>query len=234
MGKLYAYPKTCEFGRIVSKAKIFASAKPNAAMREKFTEQITQIRWSHKLYEKGLNLAGSANVPEIQIFTITLKTKDYDESLLRHIDKAIGYPIIFELRFEGEINMVAAYKRPPEKAASKGNGKWIAGDYYQSGWQDAGAERTPLPTALNLETLYAHMIRALMPIEARDGEGLSAQADRIAAIKTQEKRCQQLETKIRKEKQFNRRLQFNEELNTAKKRLYFLTDQLHTESLNMR
>ncbi|MCF6221737.1 MAG: DUF4391 domain-containing protein [Robiginitomaculum sp.] len=209
---MFAYPKPCEFGRIVSKAKIFASAKPNAAMREKFTEQITQIRWSHKLYEKGLNLAGSANVPEIQIFTIALKTKDYDENILRHIDKAIGYPIIFELRYKDEINMAAAYKRPPET----GSGKWIIGDYYRGGWQQADAERLTLPTALNLEALYGHMIRALMPVPARAGESLSAQAERIAAIRTQKKTCQNLKSKVNKEKQFNRRVEFNQKLKAAK------------------
>lgn len=212
---LLEYPKSCSFDRIVSKAKIFSAARPSARMREKFTEQISQIRWSYKLYEKGLNLSGNVQVPEIQIFTISLKTQNIDFSILNHIDKAIGYPIIFELKFEDQINIVAAYKRPPEN----NSGKWVCSDYYESGWLDDSAYRMPLPLALNLESLYTNMIRSLMPHSARPNESLNQHAERIVEIKKHKKACDRLKSKINKEKQFNRRLAYNQELKAAQENL---------------
>ena len=224
MSAFYAYPKSCAFGRVVSKTKLFGAAKASPALREKFTQQVSQIRWAYKLYPEGLNLAASAAVPEIQIFAITLKTSDIDLAVLSHIDKAISYPIIFELSYEGRVKIMAAYKRPPETA----RGNWVCSDYFETDWHDAQiASETPraqLPVAVNLEGLYIQMIRALMPYPAREGETLQAQADRIAEIKNKEKTCAQLKSKVSKEMQFNRRVAVNHDLKRAEQDLIVLKE----------
>jgi len=219
MSAFYAYPISCAFGRVVSKAKLFGAAKASHALKEKFAQQVSQIRWAYKLYPEGLNLAASTAVPEIQIFTIALKTPDIDLVVLSHIDKAISYPIIFEISYEGRVKVMAAYKRPPETA----RGNWVCSDYFETDWHesDSGLEnlRAQLPVALSLESLYGQLIRALMPYAAREGETLQMHAERIMAIKSQAKKCLRLETKVSKEKQFNRRLEINQELNEANYRL---------------
>ena len=215
MSGLYAYPKSCSFVRVVSKAKLFAAARASASLRGKYIEQISQIRWAYKLYPKGLNLVGSKSVPEIQIFTIALKTPEIDKAILSHIDKAVTYPIVFEVSFEGRVKVIAAYKRPSDA----GRGQWVCSDYFETNWQDAHAPRAPLPIALNLEGLYSQLIRSLMPYPAKEDEAVQAQADRIADIKTQKKTCEQLKSKVSKEKQFNRRVAFNQELKLAELKL---------------
>lgn len=219
MSAFYDYPKLCAFGRVVSKTKLFAAAKVSPALREKFTQQVSQIRWAYKLYPEGLNLTASNAVPEIQIFAIALKTPDIDLAVLSHIDKAVSYPIIFELSCEGRVKIMAAYKRPPDTA----RGNWICSDYFETDWRegnsDLEAPRVQLPVALNLESLYGQLIRALMPYPAREGETLQTQAERIRAIKNQKKACQRLESKVSKETQFNRRVAYNSELNDANARL---------------
>lgn len=219
MSGLYAYPKSCAFGRVVSKAKLFGAAKAGVSLREKYTQQVSQIRWAYKLYPEGLNLTGSQAVPEIQIFNVALKTLNIDQVILSHIDKAVTYPIIFEVAFEGRVKALAAYKRPSDA----GRGQWVCSDYFETDWQDSHSQRAPLPIALNLEGLYSHLIRSMMPYTAKEGENLQAQADRIAEIKTQKRTCEQLKSKVSKEKQFNRRVAFNQELKAAEMRLGELT-----------
>jgi len=218
--RLYAYPKSCAFGRVVSKAKLFTAAKATASLREKYTEQISQIRWAYKLYPEGLNLAGSKAVPEIQIFTLALRTPELDQSLLAHIDKAVAYPIVFELTFKGCVKTIAAYKRPPET----GHAYWVSSDYYETDWTENDTIRTSLPVALNLAGLYSQIIRGLMPYPSREGESIQDQADRISEIKTQERTCERLKSKVSKEKQFNRRVAFNKDLKVAEARLAELTE----------
>ncbi len=220
MSRLYAYPKSCAFGRVVSKAKLFAAAKATASLRERYTEQISQIRWAYKLFPEGLNLAGSKAVPEIQIFTLALKTPDLDQSVLTHIDKAVAYPVIFELSFERHLKTIAAYKRPPET----GHAHWVTSDYYETDWTESDAIRTSLPVALNLAGLYTQIISGLMPYPSREGESIQDQADRISEIKTQERTCERLKSKVSKEKQFNRRVAFNQDLKVAEARLSELTE----------
>ena len=215
MSGLYAYPKSCAFGRVVSKAKLFGAAKASASLREKYSQQVSQIRWAYKLYPEGLNLTGSQNVPEIQIFTIALKTPDIDQAILAHIDRAVTYPIIFELTFQERIKIVASYKRPPETA----RGQRVCSDYFDSQWHDSHVLRDPLPIALELEGLYGQLIRALMPYPPRNGETLQAQMNRIAEIKRQKRICKRLEVKAGKEKQFNRRVKLNDLLLIAKEEL---------------
>jgi hypothetical protein len=219
MNGLYAYPKSCAFGRVISKAKLFGAAKAGTSLREKYTQQVSQIRWAYKLYPEGLNLTGSQTVPEIQIFSVALKTPNIDQVILSHIDKAVTYPIIFEVTFEGRVKTLAAYKRPSDT----GRGQWVCSDYFETEWRDSHSPRAPLPIALNLEGLYRHLVRALMPYPAKEGESLQAQATRIAEIKTQEKTCEQLKSKVSKEKQFNRRVAYNQELKAAETKLGELT-----------
>ena len=218
MSGLYAYPKSCAFGRVVSKAKLFAAARASASLREKYIEQISQIRWAYKLYPEGLNLVGSKSVPEIQIFAIALKTPEIDKAILSHIDKAVTYPIIFEVSFAGRVKVIAAYKRPSDA----GRGHWACSDYFETNWQDAHTPRAPLPIALNLEGLYSQLIRSLMPYPAREGENLQAHADRIGEIKIKERACEQLKSKVSKEKQFNRRVAFNADLKASERELEIL------------
>jgi len=220
MSGLYAYPKSCAFGRVVSKAKLFAAARAGASLRDKYIEQITQIRWAYKLYPEGLNLTASQAVPEVQIFTVALKTPDLDQTILSHIDKAVTYPIIFEVSYEGRVKIIAAYKRPSDA----GRGLWVSSDYFETEWQNNQAPRAPLPIALNLEGLYSQLIRALMPYPAKGTETVQAQADRIAEIKAQERTCEQLKSKVNKEKQFNRRVAFNQDLKIAEMKLSDLMD----------
>lgn len=219
MSGLYTYPKSGAFGRVVSKAKLFGAAKASTSLREKYTQQVSQIRWAYKLYPEGLNLAGSQAVPEIQIFTIALKTPVLDHAILSHIDKAVTFPIIFELSYEGRVKIIAAYKRPSDA----GRGQWVCSNYYETEWQDINSLRTPLPIALNLEGVYSQLIRSLMPYPVKEGETVQAQANRITEIKIQERTCEQLKSKVSKEKQFNRRVAYNRKLKAAEMRLAELT-----------
>src|SRR5690606_3710874 len=99
-------------------------------------------------------------VPEIQIFSIQLKTPELHGDVLRCIDGAIPFPIVFELTFDGRTQVTAAYKRPNEADASR----WVLSDYFASGWLPTGSERTAMPVALHLGGLYEQLLRRLIPL----------------------------------------------------------------------
>lgn len=116
---LFAWPSKAAVARPVAKAKIYAHAKPTAALRALFVDQVASITWAYKLAPETINLPVKPDVLEIEVFKTALKLPDVNHSVLRCIDKAIPFPILFVLRYDGHNQPVAAYKRPSD-AATRG------------------------------------------------------------------------------------------------------------------
>lgn len=214
---LYAYPPKAYFGRTLPKNKLYANAKITAALKQKFIDQIDKIVWEYKLSPETVNLPGKTNAPEIQVFTISLREAEIREDVLRCIDNAIPFPIIYELIYEQRIKIKAAYKRPSDADS----GKWVTETYFETDWQSAQAEREALPVALDLEVLYEKMLRALMPA-ITGGETLRAQVAQLAEIQSRRNELEKLESRIKKEKQFNRKMELNAELRKLKNEIALL------------
>ncbi|MCB0331079.1 MAG: DUF4391 domain-containing protein [Bdellovibrionales bacterium] len=212
---LFDYPKKTAFNRVLPKSKIYAYSKPSRSIRQRFVDEVDQIVWKYKLSPETLNLRATKSVPEIQVFGISLRTEEVSESVLRTIDKAISFPIFYELTFEDHLKVVAAYKRPSDADSAK----WVVDTYFSSDWGNTKVVRDSLPVALSLGSLYEQMLRRLIDIEAKPGESLKKQVERIAAIRGKEAECKKLEQRLGREKQFNRKVELNRELRTCKEEI---------------
>ncbi|WP_417381905.1 DUF4391 domain-containing protein [Gimesia sp.] len=212
---MFLYPKQAAFGKVLPKSKIYQHARPTRRVQKLFVDQVSRIIWHYKLSPETVNLPSRPGVPEIHIFTIELKAGKLDEAVLRCIDKAIIFPIFYELVFEDRVREMAAFKRPSDAYSSK----WVVGDYFDTEWQPRDELRGPLPVSLDLAGLYEQMLRRLMPFPARDGESLKAQVERLATARTKENQCCKLEARLEREKQFNRKVELNAELRAVKNEL---------------
>ena len=223
---LIDYPERARVGRVVPKNRIMVSGAPGRRVRDQLTTQVARITWQYKLAQETLNLKGSKAVPEIQIFRLALKpagvSDDLPVEVLKCIDRAIGFPLIFELsssREEGAprdaIRVAATYKRPSEADASK----WVIDNYFATDWLPADTSRAPLPVALDLPRLYEQLLRELLPIQARPGESMAALLERHGRITAKQRECRRLEARIQREKQFNRKVDLNRQLRALKAEL---------------
>lgn len=219
---LFAYPPQAAFNRVLPKNKIYAHAKPTRRLQQRFASEVAQIVWQFKLAPETIRLAAKPGVPELQVFTIRLTDKganEFTEDLLRCIDRAIAFPIIFELLAGERIQAVAAYKRPSEADSTK----WVVGDYFATEWLPAGVERSPLPVALDLGALYRLLLGRIMPHPARDGETLQEHADRLGRIRSLEREREKLEIRLGREKHFNRKVEINAQIRALQAPLDELT-----------
>lgn len=191
--------------------KVYDHAKPSNAVREKFVAQIDKIVWQYKLAPETVNLPSRSDVPEIQVFTIALKTPELSEDVLRCIDQAIPFPIFYQLTFEDRIKTKAAYKRLNEADT----GKWVVDGYFETGWQPNSIERSELSIALDLAGLYEQMLRRRLPLPPRAGKTLKAQVERLGQIRIK-KECRKMTARLNKEKQFNRKVELNAQLRQLK------------------
>ena len=216
----FAWPAQAAVNRPVPKTKIYAHAKPTAALRALFVEQVESITWAYKLAPETINLPAKPDVPEIEVFEIALKLPDVSHSVLRCIDKAIPFPILFVLRHNGRSQAIAAYKRPSDAAS----GQWVLGDYHAAPWQKDDAPRAALPVALDLQGLYEQLVRQHLAIAARPGESLRDQLDRLAALAAKQTAAAKLEARLAQEKQFNRKIEINAQLRTVRTELHALSE----------
>jgi hypothetical protein len=216
---MFAYPKQAEINRVVPKTKIYAHAKVSKRIKELFVTQVGEILWKYKLSPETINLPARNGINEIQVFEIVLKTPELDVDVLQAIDKAIPFPLVFQLTHEGQVRFAAAYKRPSDADASK----WVIEASFQTELQPAAAERSPLPVALDLAGLYEHIVRCHIPLPPRPGEGLAAHVARFNELEAKKKTRQQLETRLGQEKQFNRKVELNAALRSLSQELQTLT-----------
>jgi hypothetical protein len=212
---LFAWPRQAKVDRPVAKTKIYAHAKPSAALRAMFVEQVESITWAYKLSPETINLPAKAGVPEIEVFEVALKLPDISHLVLRCIDKAIPFPILFNLRFDGRTRPVAAHKRPSDAASDQ----WVVGDYHAAPWQSDDVVRPALPVALDLLGLYEQLLRQHFALPARLGESLRAQLDRLSALAAKQVAAAKLESRLNAEKQFNRKVEINAQLRTIRHEL---------------
>ncbi|KGP03313.1 methyl-accepting chemotaxis protein [Alcaligenes faecalis] len=209
---LIAYPKQAAFGRVLPKSKIYEHSGANTRLKELFVEQVEQIVWQYKLAPETINLPARPGVPEIQIFSIQLKTPELHADVLRCIDGAIPFPIVFELTFDGRTQVVAAYKRLNEADSSR----WVLSDYFASDWLPMDSERTAMPVALHLGGLYEQLLHRLIPLPARPQETLAELVARVEQAQAKQREVDKTSARLAKEKQFNRKVEINAQLRQLK------------------
>lgn len=219
----FQYPKAAAFGRVVPKSRIYEHAGVGTTLRDLFVTQVDQIVWKYKLAPETMNLAATKAVTEIQVFGISLRSGELDEEVLCAIDRAIPFPLIFELSWSGKRKAVAAFKRPSDADSTK----WVVSAYFATDWAPDEAPRRPLPVALDLGGLYDALITALMPEAAAKGEqagkDIQARVARMEAIRAKTREVDRIKVRLAREKQFNKRVAINAELRAAKGALQALS-----------
>lgn len=211
----FDYPKAAAFGRVVPKTRIYEHAGAGTALKDLFVTQVDQIVWKFKLAPETINLAATRAVSEIQVFGISLRTSKLDEEVLRAIDRAIPFPLLFELTWSGKRKAVAAFKRPSEADSAK----WVVSEYFATDWKPDDATRQPLPVALNLGGLYDAILTAMMPASKAAGEDIQTRVARMEAIRAKTREVDRIKARLAREQQFNRRVAINAELRVARQAL---------------
>lgn len=214
------YPPQAAFGRTIPKIKIYDNGSVSTRLKELFVKQVEQIVWQYKLAPETIHLSARPDVPEIQILQIQIKVPELHHDVLRCIDQAVPFPLIFELAFQDRNQVVAGYKRASVSAA----GDWAISEYFSTGWLPAGTERTAMPMALHLGGLYEQLLQRLVPLVPRPQEPLIELVARASRIRSLRSEVAKTVSKLETEKQFNRKVEINSTLRKLKCDLELLGD----------
>lgn len=238
---LYDWPRASAFGRVIPKTKIYEHSTATGALKDLFVRAVDQIIWSHKLAPETINLAATPAVAELQVFRIVQREPVLSLEVLRAIDRAIPFPLLFELAQGGKIKLVAAYKQPvvtPKGETDRT--KWVLGDYFEGDWLPEDAPRRALPVALTLGALYEQLLEPLVEVQTArlvqshavaPPQGIAPHAPvsletRIAhaeALQATLRTVDRIKARLAREKQFNKRMAVYAELRAAQQALAQLT-----------
>jgi hypothetical protein len=212
---LLAYPPQAAFGRVLPKNKIYEHSGASTRLKDLFVKQVEQITWQYKLAPETIHLPARSDVQEIQIFSIQLKTPELHHDVLRCIDGAISFPIVFELNSGGKTQITAAYKRPNEADASRR----VLSDYFATDWLPGDSKRVAMPVALHMAGLYEQLLYRLIPLPARPQETLAELVARVEQVQAKQRELDKTTARLAKEKQFNRKVEINATVRRLKSEL---------------
>lgn len=213
--KLYKFPQQAKVDRLIPKNKFYEQGKANTKIEQLFVDQVENIRWAYKLAASTINLQDQEDLKEIQIFRVKSRVEDLDVSILSFIDKLILTPIIFEVVYQDKVKVVATYKRLNQADKTKA----VIGQYYASDWLEDN-DRIELPLYLKLADLYEHFIAQILPITSNENSGnddesvsIEIKLRKAQQLETLQKQLDKLKSKLRTEKQFNRKVEINKKIN---------------------
>ena len=217
---MFGFPASTEFGKRIPKQKFYENIDITPMLKRVFVEQIRLIYWRNKLAATALNLAAGETVTEIEVFEVRLNAPQLEEAVLRQMDKEIPYHILFILTYAGKAQAWIGYK----EATASGNNAFKVSRYYHTDWipEDELQFRVD---GLNMDAVYEGLVRQVAgdALQAGTGESLQASVARDERRQQLEKQIAALESKMRKEKQLNRRMEINAELKKLRKELLVIS-----------
>ncbi len=196
-------PENAKIEKFLPKNHFYNKVFLNQKLKDEFVRLIKKITWKYKISEETVGIKKTDKVEEIQVFEVELKEKQVPEKILKIIDKAIPYPILFVAKYGDDWKYIISLKENGVK------------DYYYSEWnEDIDFDFY----GVDLGKVYQKLIKKF--IKTAGEEEIFGQAvEKDAKIKELEKEMEKLENKLNKEKQFNRKVELNKELNNKKQEL---------------
>ena len=233
-------PDNCRLGKRVFKKLFHENAKLNATDRNAFREDIDVITWAYTLkpitipiraYEDDLR-----EYHEVAILQVNLMAINRTKRIAEIIHRAIPYPLVIVLSYKTTGAISLAHKRFSQ--AEKG--AIVAEDFILTGWIDLAAP-TPVQRSfldsLSLSELphthffafYAALMDRLVALDCARLTGkyhleskptqLKVRTDRLAVCHELENQIAEHKAAIKKETQFNRKVELNMKLKELEKQL---------------
>lgn len=213
------FPAHTRYGKSVTKQKLYDHIAFSTAEKQALIHKIHRIIWRNKIAPSTMDLAPGQYVAELEIFEIQLNQPSISESILRLIDNAIPYHILFLLSWNGRCQAWMGYKDKTAPDTLK------VSRYYHTKWMPE--DQLPLRlTGLTTDAVYENFLRQLAgpaldchPESLRQAVAQDTRRERL------EKQILSLQKKLYREKQANRQLSIFDRIRSLKKELTQLLDQ---------
>ena len=195
---MISFPDYARVNRIVAKERFYDSI--DTATKNLFQNEIARIVWEYKLAPDTINLPAK-KWSEVEVFRITLKNNEMPEKVLKVIDSAIPYPILFIVGKGSIEKAIICYKQKNIKNDNLAK----VDTYFSTDWNDEKLSSIRID-GLSIDSVYENFIRqiagdrldALLPPGPIPSDATIA--DDIQRMKEREKILAKIESLKRKQK----------------------------------
>lgn len=205
-------PQQAFVNKFVAKNKFYERASISSRLQKEFVDRIQRITWKYKLAEDTIGITKTEKVTEIQIFELELKEQVVPERVLKVIDRAIPYQILYKFQYRDSVAWGITLK--------EGN---KAENYYFSEWNEPVSFDF---TGIDLEKVYQKLVRAFIEVDPVTKKGFQELIANDSNKKQLESEIAVLDNKIKREKQFNRKVDLNKVLLEKKQQLQKIQEEL--------
>ena len=192
-------PRACVVDKFIPKKTFYEKVNISNSIREEFTDKLSKIYWRYKISEDTINISKTEDVEEIEVFILELKEKYNCKNIIKVITKNIPYPILFYIKYENDFQYAIKYND----------------EVFFSEWNDNISFTF---SGLNIEVIYDNIVKSIVKID-NSVIDVNAELQKQNILQNLEKEISKLENKIRSEKQFNIRVQYNEQITEIKKKI---------------
>lgn len=191
-------PKKCYVNKFLPKKIFYEKIAISPSVKEEFTNQVDRITWLYKISSDTIGISKTNNVEEIEVFKLDLKEKIIPKNVIKVITKGVPYKILFLLKYNEEYCYLLKID-----------------DIYNLEWnKDINIDFN----AINLEVLYENIAKTIID-KKEDNRNFEIIIEEKRKTDDLNKKISNLRSKIKSEKQFDRKLELNNELNKLLKEM---------------
>ena len=191
-------PDRCKVNKFIPKKTFYEKIGVSTSIKDDFINNIDKITWLYKLSEDTLGISKSQDVEEIQIFESILKEKVLPKKIIKIISKAIPYKILFILKYDKDY----CYSIKVD-------------NIYFTEWNEDIEFNI---NGLTLETIYENIVKSIIK-ENNNTNTFDNIIENKSKVDELSKKIEQLTNKVNNEKQFNKKVELNLELQRLKKEM---------------
>lgn len=189
---MFELPKECYVNKFLPKKIFYEKVGVSSGVKDEFVNLIDRLTWLYKLSPDTIGIPKTDSIEEIQIFQIDVKEKRIPLSVIKTITKGVQYKVLFLIKYNDDF----CYSIKVD-------------DIFSSEWNDDIKFEF---NAINLEVVYENIVKSIIN-EKNNTEKFETIIEKVNDKADLEKRIKQLQQKIKTEKQFNKKIELNIELN---------------------
>jgi hypothetical protein len=211
------FPQSTKVGKPVPKNAFYKHLEVNAKIKQHFVDDVARIDWLYKLAPSTLNVADGTAVHEIVVFSAVLKSKDCPDDVFLFIDQNMPRHVVFILEYENRYKVLLNYKEWKDGKDGQ-NGQFRIVKTFATGW--LAIEQLSLPVeGQTMDAVYEAMVGRV------SGFGTTKSADTRHIIELEsliakgKRDVENLQKRIRAERQLNRQMERNGEARQLKRQI---------------
>ena len=216
-------PDSCFMGNTIYKKLFYENADMSTSDKSLFTDTINKVTWLYCLKPETINIPAYRDevrgYPEIEVIEV-LVHKDYKlKRIAEIIMRTIPYPMLLIFKLEDKRQFYVAHQRTSQSDSSKNTiEEFIATDWLDSDSTLFAKLNIKQMRFTNFYALYSDIVDAisiynLSAIIPTDDNITGAEARELSAqIEDIEQEITSLRARLKKESQFNRKMELNIEI----------------------